>query len=70
MTGYRDVIATLARCTDLQGAVVEIVGDAQSAQYVLANGGSQVVGVDTGLLLILEAPLSIFAVAGSAGCES
>ena len=70
MTGYRDAIATLARRADLQGTVVEIVGDAQSAQYVFANGGSQVVDDDTGLLLILEALLDIFAVATRAGCEA
>ena len=47
--------------------MVEIVGDAQSAGYVFANGGSQVVDERTGLLLILEALLDIFAVAEREG---
>ena len=44
------------------GAMIEVVGDAQSAQFVFANGGSQVVDEPTGLLLIPEAPLRTCAV--------
>ena len=67
MTGYRDAVLTLARRAHLRGTMVEIVGDAQSAGYVFANGGSQVVDERTGLLLILEALLDIFAVAEREG---
>ena len=63
MTGYRDAVITLARRAPLRGTVVEVVRDAQSATYVFANGGSQVVDERTGLLLILEALLDVFAVA-------
>ena len=42
----------------MRGAMVEVAGDAQSAQFVFANVGSKVVNEPTGLLLILEAPLS------------
>ena len=69
MTGYRDAVVTLARRATLRGAMVEVVGDAQSAQFVFANGGSQVVDEPTGLLLILEALLSIYAVAEREGFE-
>ena len=49
--------------------MVEVVGDAQPAQFVYANGCSQVLVMDepTGLLLILEALLSIYAVAEREG---
>ena len=75
MAGYRDAVTALARRAPLRGTVVEVVGDAQSAECVVANGGSQVVDERTGLLLILVVLLDIFAVAerddfklGSAGC--
>ena len=45
------------------------MGDEQSAAFVFANGSSQVVDERTGLLLVLEAPLDIFAVAEREGFE-
>ena len=51
----------------MRGAMVEVEGDAQSAQVVFANGGSQVVEEPTGLLFIPEAPLSTCAVAEREG---
>ena len=66
MTGYRDAVITLARRAPLRGTVFEVVGDAQPASYVSANGGSQVVDERT---LILETPLDIFAVAEREGFE-
>ena len=40
MTGYRNAVFSLARRAPLRGTVVEVLGDAQSAAYVFANGGS------------------------------
>jgi len=59
MTGYRDAVYALEQEAKLADKVVEIVGDAQSATYVFANGGSQVQDPDTKELLLLETLLDI-----------
>ena len=69
MAGYRDAVVTPARRATLRGAMVEVVGYAQSAQFVFANGDSQVVDEPTGLLLIPEALLRTFAAAEREGFE-
>jgi len=67
MTGYDHATEVLSRLVDLRGKVVLIVGDAQSARFVFAKGGSQVVDDETGLLLITEALLDILNRGGSIG---
>ena len=69
MTGYRDAVHTLAQTAPLAGTVVEVVGDAQSATFIFANGGSQVQDASTGELLLLEVLLDILALGDSEGCE-
>ena len=59
MTGYNHATEVLSRLTNLRGKVILIVGDAQSARFVFAKGGSQVVDNETGLLLITETLLDI-----------
>ena len=59
MTGYRDAVYALEQEAKLADKVVEIVGDAQSAKYIFANGGSQVQDPDTKELLLLETLLDI-----------
>ena len=59
MTGYRVAVYALEQEDKLADKVVEIVGDAQSATYIFANGGSQVQDPDTKELLLLETLLDI-----------
>ena len=59
LTGYRDAIRTLGRRSPLAGSVVSVVGDAKSATYIFANGGSQVVDQETGTLMLTEVLLDI-----------
>jgi hypothetical protein len=59
LTGYRDAVRALARRTPLVGKRVSVVGDAKSATYIFANGGSQVVDKETGTLLLTETLLDI-----------
>mmetsp|Transcript_24927 Transcript_24927/g.42393 ORF Transcript_24927/g.42393 Transcript_24927/m.42393 type:complete len:520 (-) Transcript_24927:735-2294(-) len=59
LTGYRDALRTLSRRTKLEGLCVSVVGDALSATYIFANGGSQVIDEATGNLLLTETLLDI-----------
>jgi len=59
LTGYRDAVRALARRTPLVGKTVSVVGDARSATYIFANGGSQVVDKASGTLMITETLLDI-----------
>jgi hypothetical protein len=59
LTGYRDAVRTLARRTALEGRTISVVGDAKSATYIFANGGSQVVDKATGTLMLTEVLLDI-----------
>jgi len=69
MTGYAHAVATLSRRQNLSGAMIEIVGDSQSAGIIFGKGGSQVVDEETGELLITEALLRIFELAEEVGFE-
>ena len=69
MAGYRGAVAALARRAALCGAMVGVVGGAQSAQFEFANGGSHAVDEPTSALLIPEAFLSFCAVAERVGFE-
>jgi hypothetical protein len=69
LTGYRDAVRALARRTPLAGKMVSVVGDARSATYIFAKGGSQVVDKETGCLLITEVLLDILNDADDAGYD-
>ena len=69
LTGYRDAIRTLARRTELKKSTVSVVGDAKSATYIFANGGSQVVDQATGTLMLTEVLLDILNEAEDGGYE-
>jgi hypothetical protein len=69
MTGYEHAVTTLSRRQSLNGSMIEIVGDSQSAGIIFGKGGSQVVDEETGELLITETLLRIFEVAEVAGFE-
>jgi len=69
MTGYAHAVATLSRRQNLSGAMIEIIGDSQSAGIIFGKGGSQVVDEETGELLITEALLRIFELAEEVGFE-
>jgi hypothetical protein len=59
LTSYRDAIRTLERRSALAGSTISVVGDAKSATYIFANGGSQVVDEATGTLMLTEVLLDI-----------
>ena len=43
ITGYEHAVTTLSRRQSLNGSMIEIVGDSQSAGIIFGKGGSQVV---------------------------
>ena len=69
LEGYRDALLTLCKKRDMDGAVVEIVGDSLCCHCIFENGGSQVVDEATGTLLITEVLLELLTGAASAGAE-
>ncbi len=61
MTGYRHAVDVLGHhySDAIRGRLVEIVGELQCASYTFANGGSQVVESESGLLLLMDTLLAI-----------
>jgi len=63
------VLLSYCLSSPVQSSIL-VVGDAQSAKFVFAKGGSQVVDNETGLLLITETFLDILDRGGSMGFET
>ena len=71
MTGYRHTVDTLSQNHPdaIRGRLIEIVGDSQCASYIFANGGSQVVEPESGLLLLTDTLLAILEAAARGGFD-
>ena len=69
MPGDRHAVDVLAQFYPdaIRGSLIEIVGDSQCASYIFANGGSQVVDEESGLLLLTDTLIATLDTAARGG---